>query len=553
MSTNPYDPDKSYKQFVGHKQLIEDILNEVNHGQSIGIFGGSKIGKTSILNKLRDEIRQQKGLSYKPYAFVIPMDLIKPASEETIYHKIIELLSEEIGLRIPNFKYHFLFKHKNSSDPIEAYDTFKNSINSIIKKTNKKLNTYEFKIIIMIDKIGHVREYLPTNTNFYSCLREFFMNSYDSFFQLVFTSGRECEDLIVDASPLNFVKKKILEVLNIDDALELINIGFSSKNDAFKNEIIRLTGGHPYLMQGIMGELFRSPRESIKVATERFINEKFVELTFKKWMKTFSETQKALYFKLINNRDDYLKNTDLEVLKYHGVISYSTPYFEESPIYTPHNENENAIKISGDIFKNWFLNIYVPEIKINQSSKKITKIEESVKKYREGRLKQLKIFIGSSDELRKERSLLKSYIQDKNDALIEKNYYMKPVMFEKDVIQSITEVPFQKKINSELEKCHIAFFLFWKKVGQYTEEELNLSLENCKQKKNPKNILVFFKEKINGNTIGESFKKIIDLKEKFKKNEVLIYLTFHSDEELKNKLDAQLNLIIKDRENIVNE
>jgi nucleoside-triphosphatase THEP1 len=554
MAKNPYDPNKPYNSFVGRKNLIKKILQSVKCQNSVAILGGSKIGKTSILEKIRDEIRQQNGSKCKTYACLIRMDIINSSSEEAIYQKIIELLSSETGYNSSSFISWLLNKERSiftsrfiNKDPSDPYDIFKKKIKCIIETTKKKLKEKDLNIVIMIDKIGNAD--LPQNSKFYCCLRDFFSQSnyYSTHCTLVATGGREFKDLIQDTSKLSFLENKYLEVLNTEDAMELINIGFSSKSDDFKNEIINITGGHPFLMQGIMSKLFMNHRQTIIESKDMFFYENNVENIFDNWLETLTDSQKELYYKLTNNCEDYPKNHDLQVLKYYGVISCSKQYDQDIMNYSVDNDHKE-IKISCTIFKDWFFNNYPPK-KNNHDAKLITRTEQQSIEHE----KRIKVFIGSSAELEEERELLTKIIYKKSNELFDQNYFIKPVTWKKDVPQGITDKPFQDNINLELIECQIALFLFWKKVGKCTKKELDLSIENCKLKKNPKIILVFFKNEIDLNSIGLPFVEVIKLKDKFNKDDMLVNLIFKSNEDLERQLECQLNLIIKDREKRVHE
>lgn len=156
MTKNPYDPNKPYNSFVGRKNLIKKILQSVKCQNSVAILGGSKIGKTSILEKIRDEIRQQNGSKCKTYACLIRMDIINSSSEEAIYQKIIELLSSETGYNSSSFISWLLNKERSiftsrfiNKDPSDPYDIFKKKIKCIIETTKKKLKEKVFIIQII--------------------------------------------------------------------------------------------------------------------------------------------------------------------------------------------------------------------------------------------------------------------------------------------------------------------------------------------------------------------------------------------------------------------
>ena len=159
-------------------------------------------------------------------------------------------------------------------------------------------------------------------------------------------------------------------------------------------------------------------------------------------------------------------------------------------------------------------------------------------------MQTIKIFIASSSELKKERKELSLFLYDKNPLLENKNISLQPVRWEK-LQQSFSGNRIQNYFNEELLKCDIAIFLFYTKIGKFTNEELEIAFKQF-QKIKEKLIYVCFKtDSINIDDIKpEDLKKRIELKEKIAKEYQQLYCKYENIPDLLNQISDQLDLVI---------
>jgi len=158
-------------------------------------------------------------------------------------------------------------------------------------------------------------------------------------------------------------------------------------------------------------------------------------------------------------------------------------------------------------------------------------------------LKKYKVFLASSGELAQERKEITLMISRQNNKWTEQDIYLELVVWE-DLLHSFHRDRIQDYFNEKMLKCDIVIALFYRKVGQFTEEEFRLAYKKLKEGKNPNFLFVFFKSgKIEIEEVNEDILKIGQLKKEIQQYQQ-IYRTFTSTEDLIMQLQRQLELAI---------
>jgi nucleoside phosphorylase len=240
------------------------------------------------------------------------------------------------------------------------------------------------------------------------------------------------ESLISSGSPLNNLRTIKLGVLTDDDAQELINFGFLKVEDEKRKILLELTVKHPYLLRGVLEELWLTKLEwnqsIIKEAADRFLEQ---HGDFQHWIKTFGEVEKAIYYCLATSHEDKISFTNLKnkleyslqskarhaikVLNYHGVID--APTLKE-------------LKIAGTMFKNWYLeNTTLPQNKISRNI-----LKENTKKLDSSLdLKKIAIIIPLKEEFKEFFKEIEGRFTTEQEAETYHTYYLFNYPFEREI------------------------------------------------------------------------------------------------------------------------
>ena len=108
-----------------------------------------------------------------------------------------------------------------------------------------------------------------------------------------------------------------------------------------------------------------------------------------------------------------------------------------------------------------------------------------------------RIFIASSAELKRERLELVDLLLDLNIELKAKDVKWKPELWE-FMDSSMQEGRKEDEYLEKLKKCEVCVVIFWKALGQYTVEELDVAVAEMKAGRLPKQVYVWFKEPSDG-------------------------------------------------------
>lgn len=103
-----------------------------------------------------------------------------------------------------------------------------------------------------------------------------------------------------------------------------------------------------------------------------------------------------------------------------------------------------------------------------------------------------KIFIASSAELKSERNELVDLIQDLNEDLEKLGIKLKPVLWEY-MDSSMGEKRKEDEYLEKLRQCEICLVLFWRTLGEYTKEELDVAVAEMTAGRLPKKVYVLYK------------------------------------------------------------
>ncbi len=151
-------------------------------------------------------------------------------------------------------------------------------------------------------------------------------------------------------------------------------------------------------------------------------------------------------------------------------------------------------------------------------------------------MRKIKIFIGSSiEELKEDRVAIGNFFRQLNDLYLDNGLYFQLVMCE-DYDDAIETGGKQSKYDKEIEDSELSVFIFFKKVGEYTEHEFEVAYSHFKRELRPK-ILTVFKCVNDKNEIVSSVQHFADKLDKELKH---YYKTYSNTDSLKLWLIMQI-------------
>jgi len=271
-------------------------------------------------------------------------------------------------------------KDWKTSEPGREYENFLSHLQTAKESLDRTYGPH-WLVILLVDELDNAVSKL-INDHFFQNLRNFLMvSSFNRNFRMVASGVREMANLISSgSSPLNNLRNKHLEILSGKQADRLVKTGFKKDLDTeAMTYLYKLTGKHPYLMQGVLEQLWEErgdlDSKAIKKAGKIFSKE---TQTFSRWMQSLGAAEREGYRALINAPEESLSlpgihskvpfelsskvEEALTVLSYHLIIDDS---------------DEDEIKIAGTMFKDWFKFNCPPEQNIKLSKEEPSSDKQS--------------------------------------------------------------------------------------------------------------------------------------------------------------------------------
>ncbi len=125
-------------------------------------------------------------------------------------------------------------------------------------------------------------------------------------------------------------------------------------------------------------------------------------------------------------------------------------------------------------------------------------------------MKKIKIFLASSiEDLRDDRIAIGDYFRQLNDIYIDRGIHLSLIKCE-DYDDSIAAGGKQSRYDAEIRDSELCFFLFYRKVGEYTRHEFEVALEAFKGSEKPK-IITYFRFVENADEMQESVRSFMQL------------------------------------------
>jgi hypothetical protein len=361
-NNNPYNaemPIENMDKFFGRTQELDEIVdNRIRYAHPIStiLIGGRKIGKTSLLYQIRNQLLQQPICGndiavpiYVTFHGGSSLDMASVFAE--IILKITRNLHDIWGLAI---------SFDDSTD--DSYKAFCHKLHVIWDKCSEQIGSVRF--VILIDEaerlLGH--DWTP---DVISNLRDL-INTSDlkSFVVLVVTGFRELHDYAmteeegVGSALGNAARWTSLGVLTEAECRELINL---PQNDSIEEMVISAiyeqSGGHPFITQYILQKIWKPNLTEITIDSVTNPLRQFNRDTrvFYSWLEKFDDLDQKVFYALAQEDKSMHINEIYKVIKDDtglGNIEDSLDFL----IYTGVIAEKGGKYLQlGNLFRDWFL------------------------------------------------------------------------------------------------------------------------------------------------------------------------------------------------------
>ncbi|GBC94015.1 hypothetical protein HRbin15_02520 [bacterium HR15] len=337
MKANPYhwmrpNPDLFYG--TERFELITEIISGLKRGESFAVIGGRRIGKTTFLRKLEEEITKANHILFPVYIDAQAMPGASSPSEA--FNWIRSSVQQSIGADLLGDDWGWIRK---------AIDV-----------------TRCPKLILLIDEFDTLREYSWCFT-FFDNLRAVLHNmpGISEWIAVVITGARMMQTLRNSAgSPLaNVLTWKYLYLLNKEDTRRLVQEPTGMQFGSDVSETIWVeTGGHPFLVQHLMHHLFEKAEEMGEKQAIEFAKSKFLDehsITFRQWWFDHLEEDERKIYRVLREKGKMSAAEIAEVLEYKvGTVKEYLRTLSYMGVVRKEKENEREVfSISGIMFNQW--------------------------------------------------------------------------------------------------------------------------------------------------------------------------------------------------------
>lgn len=351
LQSNPYNWQQVNPDFLygnSRLNLVDSLKNGLSNGQSFGMTGGRRMGKTTLLRRVEKEIIKYSqevksgGLLIVP-VYIETLAIQSPISSIVIYQEIIQRLDKYL-------------RDQDMGSPLncETYDS--QALKDYLYQAINSIVSHRLQIVFMFDEIELISQ-ASWGRSFFANWRSLLSNtpSLQEYLSAVFCGADEMFKISRDVgSPLgNILEWQELELLSLEDTAKLLcePIQYAWTDD-FIEEVFTLTGGHPfiiqYLMQTICSLGIDKANQSLEEAKRQFLrNQRF---QFKNWWDKFDASTRMIYARLAEgnplSRKSILKEfgasseRSISILSHTGVSSY--------------NWETGYLNYAGSLFKDWF-------------------------------------------------------------------------------------------------------------------------------------------------------------------------------------------------------
>lgn len=339
--------------FYGQERL--DLLLDMIDGltgsprSSFGITGSRRMGKTTLLRRLEQDLRsggeqwKAGGLLVIPI-YIDGLTLPRPLTGGYVWFEILQRLFASLSVTVPQ-----------SSQELD-FSTFKQYLQPVLSGLSERP-----RVIVLFDEIEPIMVY-EWSGGFFAQWRALLSNSpgLHEFFTAVFAGAREMAELQRDVgSPLkDILVWRVLRALDSEDASllmrEPVEIDWPGE---FLECSYDETGGHPMLLQYVMQKVCSGNQDSSQVVQllrkviRQFERERAWQ--FEEWWNRYcTPFARRVYARMPDDgttiplrdvvREFGLSNANvaLEILQHVGIVSG--------------DEDGMLFRYSGEMFRRWF-------------------------------------------------------------------------------------------------------------------------------------------------------------------------------------------------------
>lgn len=354
MARNPYRWDKiNIELFYGRNHLRYELVEGLRNGQSFGITGGRRMGKTTLLRRVEADLKERSQQWVAGGLLVIPLyidglSLSCPITSEQIFDFILEGIKKWIVSDKDSTA--------NSQSGLFSLNPFTAQLAHHIEDINA--SNRRPQLIVLFDEIEPILN-CDWGKGFFANWRALLNNEPEvsPYISAVFAGASEMFQLARDVgSPLgNILSWRDLHLFSCEDTSLLVNEPTDHYLPSdFAKRVFQETGGHPALIQYLMRFVCDRDLDAAEQSLDQAIKTFYLceQDKFEKWWERFPPLAQQVYAQIVSagtpiSRQFLIQafnSTDigraLDILCHSGVVSY--------------DNGRDVYAAAGQMFPRWF-------------------------------------------------------------------------------------------------------------------------------------------------------------------------------------------------------
>ena len=364
------EPVQTSEMFYGRRQEIEGILKGFGegNGSSYALVGGRKMGKTSMLLEIERQINAlpvEQNTSPKLVPIYLDLVSVQPQKPGDFFQPIIA----QLNAKFPDIQNLRMETDDEANGINKVFDDFTTQIKRVVDKMR------DIRIVILADEVEFLLDHDWAHALTGKLRNLISIHELKQNVVITMTGVTNLYQELKEqkGSPLaNVMDKIILNVFDEEEARKLIDEPTNGLlPPKLRDEIVRETGGHPFLIQYIMANLDESPTPEKLHRIIGSFPEKRED--FRIWQDSFDPLERKILMYLIVKKAPvphrelrrYFETDDIETLNigdaikelsYTGIVKETGKVYETNiPMFTEWYRdnfiNEEALETDDSVRK----------------------------------------------------------------------------------------------------------------------------------------------------------------------------------------------------------
>jgi hypothetical protein len=371
MPGNPFHFSRPVRpgQFLGRGFVVSKIADDLYdlYGDSYGVVGGRRFGKSSLLLVLQDELVRKLEQAESGDWQVLPVFVSLKAREPISPTDVLGLALHKIrratgGVRKPAplssgpLLDLGMPEYTEITAPPANLQELEAAVEDIVLAAYQKVGM--LRIALLIDEVDCALDFPWTGALFGMLRSLIYDGPVCDHVRLVLAGSGRYLDVGEKGSPLlNAIKPCFLESFTEDAVRELVDRAHNIPT-AVADEVMQQGAGHPFILQHLLhylveGGIRSATNEAVNAEVRRFVHDRSADL--EGWWYAIGEEGRRVYCILAQSADwmthadliqaandqNFQPDRGLKALCYHGLIVHDGTY--------------QKFHISGQLFQDWSL------------------------------------------------------------------------------------------------------------------------------------------------------------------------------------------------------